>query len=355
MRWGWLLSIALLGVMIPAMPAAAGTMHATLGLEYEERTFDGDTSRRAGWVSRLYLSWTSALVERERATLLMGHQWGVKRYWQAEEAAGSPGEVVANQLELEGTVRLFQRFAVRWGSEMKYKSVERISGEEGYLRTGLRLGVVGEWNAGLSGWANYGCGWDDARSPGQADLSLHELNGGIRWAHSRRLSGQLGVRGGRLAFDRQAWKVDPEGRLSPFGKNQQDDRIEWTIGAQYYRGLLLQVAYAWIDNSSNSMEYQYHAHRTQLTLARHLFGGVDGQLFLLWQGRRYAVEIPSWLPGVDADQEEYEQLLSAFSLARQLGDFCELRFQYRYQRNGIKSGNRLDDQKICSFSIDRVL
>lgn len=330
-------------------------MRATLGLEYDDNPFEYAQSRRAGWVSRLYLHSTSSLLEREWGNLLLRHQWGVKRFWRSEEASQPTGDVVANHLELGGKVRLRERLALIWGGELKFKNVQRVTSEESYLRGGLSLGLAGQWRWGLAGRLNYRRSGDDARDLRLVDVSLHQLGVELSWTRSRRLSAQLGFSRRWLGYDRRALVEGEEGRLNEGKVDQEDRGREWSAGIQYYRGVLVQAGYALIDNRSNSAGFGYDGQRIQLLLARHLLYGIDGQLFLTTQLRRYARNFSEPLPNAGGEQDEYEQSLFSVKLARRLGERYDISWQYRHSRNG----SRLDDgffrKNVYSLAIDMVI
>ena len=351
----WLLLAAVLGQLVRGGPAEGGTLRATLGLEYDDNPFEYAQSRRAGWVSRLYLYSTSSLLERGWGNLLLRHQWGVKRFWRSEEASESAGDVVANHLELGGKMRLHERLALVWGGEFKLKNVQRITSEESYLRGGLNLGLAGQWRWGLAGRLNYRRSDDDARDLRLVDVSLHQLGVELIWAPSRRLSGQLGLRKRWLDYDRRALVNGEEGQLRESEVDQEDRGTEWSAGVQYYRGVLLQARYALTDNHSNSAGFGYDAQRIQLMLARHLLRGIDVQLFLTTQLRSYDRGFAESLPGTGGEQDEYEQSLVSVKLARRLGERYDLSWQYRYSRNGSRLDHDFFRKNVYSFAIDMVI
>ena len=177
----------------------ASTVRATLGLEYDDNLFEYQKSRRSGWISRLYLSSASRLLDRKWGNLQVQHQWGIKRFWRSEGTTGTSGDVVANYLELGGVLRLREGLQASWASELKIKSVQQISSEESYLRGG-----VGHWGERLTGGIGYRRSGDEARDPRLADVSMHEGSANLSYARSRHLRGSLGLRWRRLNYGRPA-------------------------------------------------------------------------------------------------------------------------------------------------------
>jgi hypothetical protein len=346
---GWLL-LGLACLLGWGGPGRANTVRATLSLEYDDNLFEYQKSRRSGWISRLYLSSASRLLDRKWGNLQVQHQWGIKRFWRSEEAAGTPGDVVANYLELGGVLRLREGLQASWASELKIKSVQQISSEESYLRGGLRLGLNGHWGERLTGGIGYRRSGDEARDPQLADVSMHEGSANLSYARSRRLRGSLGFRWRRLNYGRPALMGGDEEEEN--GVDQEDVGREWSAGVQLYRGVLVHAQYAFIDNSSNSMGYGFSAHRMQLMLTRHLGKGVDGQLFFTSQVRRYD-EVELTEPAAsEGGRDEYEQTLFSLKLARRLGERYDLSWQYRSSRNGSRAGDGFFRKKVYSLAID---
>ena len=351
----WLQGIAALALLGWGEPVEGSTFRVTLGLEYDDNPFETAESRRAGWVSRLYLSSSGRLLEREWGNLQVRHQSGLKRFWKAEEVDGSSGDVVANHLELGGSVRLHERVVAGWGSELKVKNVQRVSSEESYLRGGYRFDLTGQWGSRFSGVINYRRGSDDARDLRLVDVSQHELGLVFHYNRSRRLRGHAGLRWRRVGYARPALELEEDGGFSEGDEDQEDRGLEWGAGIQYYRGVLIHASYAFIDNSSNSLGYGYKTHRLLLLLTRHIVYGVDGQFYFTTQLRRYDQDFSTMLPTAAGEQDEYEQNLFSVKLARQLSERYGISWQYKYSRNGSRGKDDFFRKNIYSLAIDMVL
>ena len=350
MTRGWLL-LGLACLLGWGGPGRASTGRATLGLEDDDNLFEYQKSRRSGWISRLYLSSGSRLLDRKWGNLQVQHQWGIKRFWRSEEVAGTSGDIVANYLELGGVLRLSERLQASWASELKIKSVQQISSEESYLRGGLRLGLNGQWGNRLKGGIGYRRSGDEARDPRLADVSMHEGSANLSYARSRRLRGSLGFRWRRQNYGRPAL-MERDEEVEESGIDQEDVGREWSAAVQVYRGLLAHVQYAFINNSSNSTGYGFAAHRMQLMLTRHLGKGVDGQLFFTSQVRRYDEAEVSEAAEPGGAHDEYEQTLFSLKLARRFGERYDLSWQYRSSRNGSRGGDGFFRKKVYSLAID---
>jgi hypothetical protein len=343
------LGLAFLGL---AGAAPGEGLRATLGLEYDDNLFEKRSGQRAGWISRLYLSSEDRLLERDWGHLSVEHQWGVKRFWRAEAATASTGDVVANHLELGGLLRLGERAYARWGGEVKVKSVQRVSSEESYLRGAYRIGLGRAWAKSGSGELHYQHGGDDGRDGLLADASLHEVGLDLRYGRSRRLNGYAQLNWRWLALARPALVLDGDQRLREGRKDQKDRSFEWQTGVQYFRGALLHASYALLDNRSNSVGYGFRAHRVQVLLTGHLGYGVDGQFYFTAQRRRYDEDLSQPLPGASSEEEEYAQTLVSVKASRSLSERYGLSGQYWYSRNGSRSNEAFYRKNVYSLSLD---
>ena len=341
-------------------PTAAPALRATVGLEYDDNPFETTSgSRRAGWVSRLFLYSSGRLAEFPRGTLQVRHQWGLKRFWKAEEADSSLGDVVASQVEVTGSAQVHDRVSLTWGAEAKVKNVQRVTSEESYLHGGLRLGVKGRVVEGLSVAASYRRGGDDARSQAFADRSLNESGLELRYGRSRRMRGHLGLRWRWSGYDRRALRdsvvQDTLVVLRPGPEKQADRGRELTLGVQVYHGALVHASYVLLDNRSNSVGYSFRAHRGQLVVSRHLVHGIDGQVYLTLQRRRYEEELQDPGPSPGAEEDEYEQSLFSLQLSRQMTERYGLSCEYRRARNGTGQKSGSYRKNIYALSVELVL
>jgi hypothetical protein len=268
-----------LGLLCWSQPVSSFGLRATVGLEYDDNPFEAVAARRAGWLNRIYVSASETLLERSHTVLQVRHQWGMKRYWLAEDAMGDNGDVMANQLYLDGSHQFHPRAVLLFGTQLKSKSVQRVSSEEAYLRAGIRLGLSVTIAPGISTSTRYRRGGDEARDAALSDLSLHEVTWETRYGRTRKLRATVGVIRRWLDYDRGAIASDASGALLVTPMDQEDRTTELKIGVQFYRAALLRTGYAFIDNDSNSAGYGFRSHRFNFLVARSLGRGFDGQVF----------------------------------------------------------------------------
>ncbi len=339
--------------LLACTPGSSHGLRATVGLEYDDNPFESrsegrsGSESRSGWINRIFLSSSARIGQTPRYAIQVRHRWGLKRYWMAEQANGSQGDVVASQLELGGRAQVSERIAASWGSEVKIKNVQRISSEESYLRGSLQLGLSGRLDNGFIASLKYRRGADDARDTTLGDLSVAAWGGDVAFRSGRKFTVRLAGIWRRLDYDRAALgEGDPEAATG-----QSDTNRELKVVVQLYRGGLVDASYALLDNDSNSTGFGYRAHRFQLLCARHLGGGIDGQLFLALQRRRYDEELPAiLLAGVKEDG--YHQTLWSFKLSRQINEFYGVSGQYRRARNGSSRSEGAYEKRIYSLAVD---
>ncbi|MEW6756139.1 MAG: hypothetical protein AB1505_34955 [Candidatus Latescibacterota bacterium] len=334
--------------------ARGATGRATLALEHDDNPFEQRQGRRAAWVSRLYVYLVSPLLERERAAVVLQHQWGLKRFWQAERASQGRGDVLASHLELAGTVRVHPRLLARWVGDLKTKDAQRLSSEESYLRGGLRLGLEGQLDEHLGAHLEVSQSGDDARDLRQVDVSVREAAAALIYRRDRRLSARLDYRRHWLGYDRPALGRSPGGGTPvELDVDQEDHGQEWAAQVQHYGEGLVQAAYSFLDNESNSAGYAYHAHTARLVLTRGLAAGVDGQIFATGQRRRYDHPVPTGALVQPSDvQDEYEQALLAVKLARRLAEAYDLSCEYRFSRNGSRREAGSYRKNVFTLAVD---
>ncbi len=343
----------LLGFACLGIPGSIPGLQATLGLEYDDNPFEKTAeSRRAGWVNRLFLFSSARLLETSRGALQVQHQWGLKRFWKAEESDGALGGVVASQLEIAGLAQVHERVTASWGSELKVKNVQRISSEESYLHGVLRLGLTGRLGRGFSGVLRYRRGGDDARDTTLADLSVNQVGIELEYGRSRQLRGRLGLTWRWLDYDRPVLRAQASDSVATELEDQSDRGRELRASIQFYRGALVHASYSLLDNDSNSVGFGFRSHRVQLLLTRHIFKGVDGQVYLTLQRRRYDEALPASLPTAEVEEDEFEQGLLSFKASRQLTTRYGVSSQYRHARNGSRRGEGSYHKNIYSLALD---
>ena len=352
MKSGRTLILAVLGLLALERPALGLDQRATLSLEYDDNPFETLERRRSGWINRLYVESSGRLIQTSRGGLQARHQWGLKRFWRAEETGGARGDVAVNQLELSGAARLHRRLALSWGTELKLKNVQRISSEESYLRGALWLNLKGQVAEKISGVLRYRRGEMDARNAILADGALRAVEFELGYGHSRRLQGRLsgswhGLDYGRLQLVRQA-----DGALR-LGAGDQADRLrEIKVHIQFYRAVLGHVSYAFVQNRSNSVGSAFRAHRLQLLLSRYLVGGIGGQAFLILQRRNYEEEFSTALPTTGIEESEYEHNLFSIKFFRKMTARYHVSWKYTYARNGSRQGEGSYRKNIYGLSLD---
>lgn len=330
MRGVWLQVLVAGGLLSAPRPSSG--LQAAVGLEYDDNPFEAHPRRRAGWISRCYLDASAQILEGGRGSLQVKHQWGFKRFWRGEAAASPRGDVMASEVELEGVVQPHPRLVLSGSSVLKVKNVARISSEESYLHGGLRASTRGLLGRGFAAAVRYQRSGDDAREEGLADLALREAGVELSYSRHRQLQAHLGAARRWLDYGRPALVRGAAGQVFPAGKDQRDQEREVRVGLLFYQGMLVDAGYALVDNNSNSLGSSFWAHQVQLLLSRHLVWGLDGQLYLTAQQRRYEEVGP--LPALGTTQDEYAQTLAFLKLSRQLTPVYGLSAQYSYSRNG---------------------
>lgn len=356
MRRGWLGGTVLLALFAGGTPADGESMRATIGLEYDDNPFDVAGPGRAGWVSRLYLQQAGVVTGGEWGEVHLRHEWGLKRFWRAEDASTTAGDVLANAVDCGAIWRVRPSLALSLGSELKIRSVQRLSREDGYLRGALRLGLETEPRPGLSGSLRYLQGVEDARGGGLADAAVRELAADLRLRREQRVSGSVGLRLRRVRYSRPILEADPAqpDQVQELDRDQRDLGIEASAGVEYSGTVLVQAGYGCLANRSNSLGYDYLAHRVHALVTRALIAEVDGQLFLTGQFRRYGESLPP-SEATPVEQDEYEQLLLSLKLARRLGERLGLSWQYRFSRNGATNAEEACRKRVYALSLDLAL
>ena len=340
------------GLLCWSQPASSFGLRATVGLEYDDNPFEAVGTGRAGWLNRLYVSASETLLERSNTVLLVRHQWGMKRYWRAEDATGDNGDVMANQLYLDGSHQVHPRAILFFGTQLKSKSVQRVSSEEAYLRAGIRAGLNATIAPGISTSAHYRLWGDDARDATLSDVSLHEVGWETRYGPTRKLRANVGINRRWLDYSRRAIARDESGVLLATPVDQQDRTTELKVGLQLYRAGLLRARYAFVDNHSNSAGYGYNSHRLNFLVARSLGRGFDGQIFFTTQMRRYDEAREEPIPNFFTADDEYEQSVISVRLLGRLTARYGLSLQYKRSRNGSRSDDDSYRKNVYAVGLD---
>jgi hypothetical protein len=341
-----------LAVWVLAAPALGSTTRATLALEYDDNPYESGVSRRAGLVSRLYVSTGSRVLDQPRIAIDVHHRCGFKRFWRRDPLAREAGDVVANHLEVGGVWQPVARLMLDWGTDIKLKNVQRVSSEESYLRGGLRASLVGRINESLSATLDLQQSADDARDSVLVDLRQRELGTRLHWQRGRELSVQAGLRWHWLRQDRPILILDSELGLIESARRQRDKLRELSLECQVYARLLAQIGYSTVDNHSNSLGYAYRSHQLRVTLARYLKYGVDGHLHVAAQTRTYTDDLSAVAGDSANGMDEYDQTVVSLRLRRPLSERYGVSWQYQWARNGSMATDESYRKAVYSVAID---
>ena len=352
---GQALALLQLAVWAAGQAAAAGCLRAATALEHHDNPFAEGESRRAAWVSRLHFSGDGALVDRPRLAVQVRHHCGVKRFWTHAPARRRPGGIVANQIEVQSAWQPHRRCLVDAQTSLKAKNVQRVPGEESYLRGVLGVGLTACGPHGVAVRASLDAGVEDARDTLLVDIAQRALGAQVsrRWAS--RGAVEAGVRWRRLRYDQPAWKAGPGGGIVAAGSKQLDESVEWTADGRLGEPLLACAGYARIRSDSNSLGYAYRAHRFQLVLARHVCWGFDAHAHATAQFRTYPEDIPGAIDPGSRAQDEYAQKLVSVRLDRRLTARHTLSGEYRWSRNGSVGSAGSCRNRVWSMALDMLL
>ena len=181
----------------------------------------------------------------------------------------------------------------------------------------------------------YRFGGHDSRDMRLPEVISNEVGAGVQYGKSRRFRARLTGTWRWLDYNRAALAVDARGRIDELRFAQSDLLREVSAGVQLYRGVLVDLVYGFLLNTSNSYGYSFKAHRMQVLLVRHMGFQFDAQMLANLQLRRYDDPLAS-LPGWDSEMDEYEQALLVLKLSRQLTNRLDLSLQYGFSRNGAR-------------------
>ena len=351
--WGPL--AVLLVLLLAAEQGGAAEVRTVLGLAHDSNLYEAEASPQSGWVSRLYVVSSGTLLRHRSGSLRIEYRGGIKRFWQAERSSTEgAGEVVANQALVSGAFRVHQRVVLSGSGELKLKNVNRVPGEEAYLRGAFESRLNASVGRGFEGGAHYRLGADDSRDVLLPEVILKELGMEAQYRRSRAFRARLHAAWRWLDYDRDALTVGPGGVILPAGVNQSDLLREFSAGIQAYRGMLVDLKYAYLDNRSNSYGYGFTAHRLQATVIRHLVAGLDGQVFVNVQFRAYGEPL-SPLPGAVSEADEYEQTLMTLKLSKQLDERFGVSAQYGFFRNGARRSGAFYRKHVYTLSLEASL
>ncbi len=208
--WGPL--AVLLVLLLAAEQGGAAEVRTVLGLAHDSNLYEAEASPQSGWVSRLYVVSSGTLLRHRSGSLRIEYRGGIKRFWQAERSSTEgAGEVVANQALVSGAFRVHQRVVLSGSGELKLKNVNRVPGEEAYLRGAFESRLNASVGRGFEGGAHYRLGADDSRDVLLPEVILKELGMEAQYRRSRAFRARLHAAWRWLDYDRDALTVGPGG------------------------------------------------------------------------------------------------------------------------------------------------
>ena len=347
---------AVLGVTVMAWLCAIGVgwsaeTHIEAGMVYDNNLFKVPVDPQSGWISRFYFAYSGDLLKRPRSSVWLRCQVGAKRFWTAERSmSGESGAVLANHLNVTASSRVGRRVRLEGSGVLKVKIVNRVPGEEGYLRGALEGRIQCVFGQGFTSDLYYRFGGHDSRDMRLPEVISNEAGAGVQYGKSRRFRARLTGTWRWLDYNRAALAVDARGRIDELRFAQSDLLREVSAGVQLYRGVLVDLVYGFLLNTSNSYGYSFKAHRMQVLLVRHIGFQFDAQMLANLQLRRYDDPLAP-LPGWDSEMDEYEQALLVLKLSRQLTNRLDLSLQYGFSRNGARRSGGFYRKHTCAISV----
>ncbi len=347
---------AVLGVTVMAWLCAIGVgwsaeTHIEAGMVYDNNLFEVPVDPQSGWISRFYFAYSGDLLKRPRSSVWLRCQVGAKRFWTAERSmSGESGAVLTNHLNVTASSRVGRRVRLEGSGVLKVKIVNRVPGEEGYLRGALEGRIQCVFGQGFTSDLYYRFGGHDSRDMRLPEVISNEVGAGVQYGKSRRFRARLTGTWRWLDYNRAALAVDARGRIDELRFAQSDLLREVSAGVQLYRGVLVDLVYGFLLNTSNSYGYSFKAHRMQVLLVRHMGFQFDAQMLANLQLRRYDDPLAS-LPGWDSEMDEYEQALLVLKLSRQLTNRLDLSLQYGFSRNGARRSGGFYRKHTCAISV----
>ena len=352
-----LAGVALLAWLGGVEAPRAAEVRGVVAFSRDTNLFEATGDAQGGWVSRLHVSASGYLVRNPKGHVAVDYQGGIKKLWkeQPEPSDGGRGDVVVNQAQVGGRVRLTDRFTFSQSGMVKIKQANRVPGEESYLRGSLEGRLSGRTRSGsTTGGAYLRWGADDSRDALLPEVSMREVGVDARLGRSRRLRATVGISWRWLDYDRPALGIS-DGGVAPHVEDTQSDLLRSaSVGLQVYRGALVHLSYALLSNGSNSFGYGYTAHRLNLLLVRHLTRGVDLQAYLILQFRTYDDPLIPF-PQVGLESDEYEQTMGVLKLSRQLTRRIGASVQYSLIRNGARRAGDFYRKHVFAFSLETSL
>lgn len=340
------------------LPVGAQTTRASLGLEYDTdpftATIPSDSARvpNGAWVSRLYLRQAAVLAGGDWGEVRLRHEWGLKRFWEADTDMPTPGGVLASALDCGAAWRLGQRLVATAGTELKLRSVHRLAADDSYLRGALRLGLQGQATDRIGASVGWLQGREEERGDGLTDASVRQVSLELQAHTGPQVAAGIGFRQRWIRCACLALAADSTlpGHAFETDRRQRDQRREAEANLQLQGRWLCEASYGYLANHSNSLGYSFHGHRGQVLLTGTLGGHVDGQALVTAQARQYEDDLPSGVVGAVAD--DYDQVLISGKVSRQLTSLCGVSAQYRWARNGATGQAHGRDEQVYALSLD---
>lgn len=354
-----LVGMALLAWLGGLGVSRAAEVRGVVAFSYDTNLFEAARDPQGGWVSRVHVSASGHLLKRPKGQVVVDYQGGIKKLWSEQpdpvdgsRGDGGRGDVVVNQVQVGGRIRLADRLTFAQSGTLKIKQVNRVPGEESYLRGTLEGRLNGRTRGGSATggiflrWAG-----DDSRDALLPEVSMREVGIDGRFGRSRQLRGHLGFSWRWLDYDRPALGLFG-GDVTPHGAVTQSDLLRTaTAGLQVYRGMLIHLTYGYLVNRSNSFGYGFSAHRLNVLLVRHLARGIDLQAYVILQFRTYDDPLVP-LPLAGAESDEYEQTMGVLKLSRQFTGRIGASLQYSLVRNGARRTGDFYRKHVYALSLE---
>lgn len=332
----------------------AADVQAVWGTAYDSNLYEVATGVQGGLASRFFVTVDALPYRSQKAAIKLQQQAGVKRFWTQASGHQTPGDVLVYHLELTGQSRLGARATLSGGGQVKYKQATRVPGEESYVRGGLFANLQARLSHFLIAGAGVRAGADDSRDALLPEVDYREWSAELRYAKSRRLTGRVHASWRWLDYNRPALVNAGNNSVVPAWYLQRDRLSLFGIEGQAYPDMLIQAAYGYMINRSNSFGYGYRAHRFQGMAVRHVGLDVDAQVFVQFQFRRYRETLMTVF-GRASEADEYEQTLGIFKLSRQLNAQYGVSLHYAFSRNGARQGDVYYRKHVYSLTFEARL
>ncbi len=176
------------------------------------------------------------------------------------------------------------------------------------------------------------------------------------WSVFRNLAPQLRWRASVarevLDYERASLRFDAPANNLLIGDDLQEDRA-WQIRTEvdFTREFLLNVAYSFKHNNSNSFGYDYTRHQFTLLFAVSMFDRVWLRSLAAVQLKRYAQKSLPIFP-IDADPEREQSNFIIIDVSRDLNDVLSAILRFSYYSNESIVRNRFYDKTLLTLGFD---